>query len=455
MSIHLYNTLTRKIEEFKPINPPTVTFYTCGATVYDYAHLGHLRKYTNDDLLKRALMYNDYKVKHLQNVTDVGHLTSDADAGEDKFEKGARREGKSVWEIAKFYEKDFYDQLPLMNILPPDIISRATEHIDSQIALIKTLMEKGFAYETPTAVFFDVTKFKDYGKLSGQKLSEKITGARADVVVDPNKKHPHDFALWVKRVGEHKNHTMHWESPWGDGFPGWHIECSAMAMQYLGDEIDIHTGGVDHIPVHHENEIAQSESATGKTFARFWVHHEMLIVDNTKMGKSLGNFYRLKDILDKGYAPVHLRYLYLTAHYRQKLNFTWEALDGAKNSYENLSRLVLSKKLSGKSGATKYSNHFLEAINDDLNIPKALAVFWEALKDENFSYDEALKFDKIFGLKLDSLREKVVPQEVLDLARKRDALRAEKKFKEADEIRLQIEKMGFGVEDSKEGTRVV
>ncbi|OGC49836.1 cysteine--tRNA ligase [candidate division WWE3 bacterium RIFCSPHIGHO2_01_FULL_40_23] len=464
MVFSIYNSLSRKVEGFKPLDPPNATLYTCGPTVYDYTHIGHLRKYTGDDLLKRALIYNGYKVKHVQNVTDVGHLASDADEGEDKLEKGAKREGKSVWDVARFYEKDFNDSVGKMNILPPDIICRATENIDAQVDLIKALFQKSFAYETSSAVYFDVGKFKDYGRLSGQDLSEKKVGVRDDVIIDSEKKNPYDFALWVKRVGVHKDHAMHWESPWGDGFPGWHIECSAMSMKYLGDTIDIHTGGVDHIPVHHENEIAQSEGATGKPFVRYWVHHEFLLVDGGKMSKSLNNFYRLKDVKDRGFHPLQLRYLFLNTHYRQKLNFTWDALRGAENSLSHLYELAAAKKAIPENYPEdlRIVNNFnvalLSAVNDDLNIPKALGVFWEMAKHPNVPYVSLIQADKIFGLGFDDFSEvnlrREVPLEILDLAKKRDELRENKEFDEADKIRAEIERKGFVVEDTPSGTQI-
>ncbi len=458
MPFKIYNSLSRKIEEFKPVNPPNVSLYTCGPTVYLFAHIGHLRKYTNDDLLRRVISANGYKVKHVQNITDVGHLVSDADTGEDKMEKGAKSVGKTVWEVAKFYEAQFFDSLKKMNILMPDVICRATEHIDIQINLIQKLFDKGFAYETDEAVYFDVTKFPSYGALSGQKLTEKMTGARADVHLDPNKKNPTDFVLWFKRVGHFANHQMHWDSPWGDGFPGWHIECSAMSMKYLGETIDIHTGGIDHIPVHHENEIAQSEAATGKKFVNYWVHWEFLVVDNTKMSKSLDNFYTLDDITKKGFSSMALRYLFLTTHYKQKLNFTWEALEGAQNSWNNLNRLILEKKEKVDSGVGSKDplvTQFYADINNDLNMPKALATMWEMVKSEQGTFASIMLADKVLGLELGTVENRTVPKEVLDLSVKRDDLRSQGKFEEADKMRRKISELGFEVEDTPDGTRII
>ena len=319
----LYNTLSRKIEEFESINPLHVSMYICGPTVYWSTHICHMSKYVGDDILRRVLTYNGYNVKEVMNVTDVGHLTSDADEGEDKMEKGATREGLSVWDIAKKYEKEFIDTMDALNVIRPNILCHATENIPEQIALIKKLEEKGYVYQTAAAVYFDVSKFPDYFRLSGQKLEEKVTGARNEVVVDPQKKHPYDFALWMKCVGRFKNHIMRWESPWGEGFPGWHIECSAMSMKFLGEQFDIHTGGIDHIGVHHPAEIAQSEAATGKKpFVKYWVHRVHIMVDGKKMSKSLGNFYELKDVTKRGFEPLAIRYLFLTGHYRKAMNFT-------------------------------------------------------------------------------------------------------------------------------------
>src|SRR3989344_797670 len=319
--LKLYNTLTKQEEEFKPINSSKVGMYTCGPTVYDYTHIGHLRKYIGDDILRRLLEVNGYEVKHIQNVTDVGHLTSDADEGDDKLEKGAKEKNMTVWELAKFFEDYFYKSLSEVNILRPHVVARATEHIGEQIKLIQKLEENGFIYQTDEAIYFDVSKFPGYTKLSGQKLEDKNVGSRAEVRVDSQKKNPQDFTLWFFTVGHFASHEMRWPSPWGEGFPGWHIECSAISMEFLGNTLDIHTGGVDHIPVHHTNEIAQSQGATGEQFVRFWVHHNFLQVDGEKMSKSKKNFYTVEDIKKKGFDPMALRYLMLTAHYRDKINF--------------------------------------------------------------------------------------------------------------------------------------
>lgn len=465
----IFNSLTRKKEEFIPISPPSVGMYTCGQTVYDYTHIGHGRKYVMDDVLRRTLVANGFKVKHVQNVTDVGHLVSDADEGEDKLEKGARKTGKTVWEVAEYFTKNFYESMDKLNNLRPDVICKATEHIAEQIAMIKKLEERGFAYDTPEAVYFDVSKFEGYGELFGQNLSEKKTAVRDEVVKDPNKKNPQDFVLWFKRVGKYKDHVMHWDSPWKDGFPGWHIECSAMSTKYLGEQFDIHTGGEDHLSVHHPNEIAQAEGATGKQpFVKYWVHHAFLMVDGRKMSKSLGNFYTIEDVEGKGFDPIALRYFYLGAHYKDPLNFTWEALQGAQNTLKKLreivgtfreeeTRIVLSQEKLGK--VEDYRARFMEAVNDDLATPRALAVMWEALKSNVPSadkYDLIMGFDEILGLGLKTVatEDVVIPKDIQDLAVQRTKLRAEGKYTEADKVRETIEQEGYTVIDSPQGTKV-
>jgi cysteinyl-tRNA synthetase len=467
--LKLYKTLTRKVEEFEPLHPPKVGLYTCGMTVYDFAHIGHGRKYVEDDILRRVLTRFGYEVTHVQNVTDVGHLSSDADAGEDKMEKGAAKAGKTVWEVADFFTKHFYSSMDRLNVLRPTIVCKATEHIKEQIALVAKLMAKGYAYDTPEAVYFDVTKFTSYGALSGQKLDEKKTAARGDVKTGEHKKHAADFALWFKRVGRFADHAMHWESPWGDGFPGWHVECSAMSMKYLGDTIDIHTGGIDHIPVHHPNEIAQSEGATGKPFVRFWVHHNFLQVDGKKMSKSLGNYYTVEDVVAKGFDPLALRYFYFGAHYRVEQNFTWEALTNAARSLEELrlqisnlksqipKRAALSQEKMEKIDA--FRQKFDDAVGNDLNMPQALAVVWEVVKSNippGDKYDLLINFDEVLGLNLKeaaSVTHKVssMTSEVEELLVKREAFRAAGKFEEADDVRKQIEEAGYLIEDTPEG----
>jgi cysteinyl-tRNA synthetase len=467
----LYNSLSREVEEFVPLNPPVVSMYTCGPTVYGYASIGHGKKYVGDDLLRRVLTYNGFEVNHVQNVTDVGHLVSDSDEGEDKMEKGARLSGKNVWEVAEYFMKDFYQSMDLLNILRPSKVCRATDHIPEQVELIQKLLKKGFAYETPEAVYFEVAKFPRYDSLFGQNLAEKQVAVRDEVQTGEHKKSPVDFALWFKAVGRFANHSMQWDSPFGKGFPGWHIECSAMSMKYLGETFDIHTGGEDHLSVHHPNEIAQAEAATGKPMARFWVHHVFLKVDGQKMGKSLGNVYRVQEVMEKGFSPMALRYLFLTAHYRTPLNFTWSSLASAQNAYDKLlqfvtetrrkdgegSRTALSKEKLKKLDSYKF--RFMEAVNNDLNFPQALAVMWEMMKSNIPDYDkldQLLDWDQMLGLKLSEAGFAVakIPDDIMNMAAKRQELRTSGKYVEADELRVEIEKRGFKVEDSKMGIRV-
>ncbi len=456
--LKLFNTLSRKIEEFVPLEKGKVGMYTCGPTVYDFTHIGHLRKYINDDILKKTLQANGYSVHHVMNITDVGHLTSDEDSGEDKMEKGAKESGRTVWEVAKFYEDYFFKSVTEVNIERADIVCRATEHIGAQIKLIKRLEIRDYTYQTKHAIYFDVSKFKDYGKLSGQKLEDKEVGSRADVFVDKGKKHPADFALWFFTVGHFKDHTMRWSSPWGEGFPGWHIECSAMSMEYLGETFDIHTGGIDHIPVHHENEIAQSEGATGKQFVKYWVHHDFVNIDKQKMSKSKKNFLKVEEIVEKGYDPMALRYLYLTAHYRSEMAFSFDSLSSAQAALERLRSEIREWRL-GSEKPGEYYEKFLEALNQDLNMPRALAVVWEMVKSDLPSEKksaELLEMDKVLGLELDKyIGKKIeIPEEVSKLVDQREKARLEKDFKRSDELRNEIKKLGFEVEDSAEGTSV-
>lgn len=446
-----------------PIDPPNVGIYSCGPTVYDYAHIGHIRRYVGDDILKRVLELNGYKVKHVMNITDVGHLTSDADTGEDKMEKAAKRLGKSAGDIAKFFEEQFFASIDSLNIKRPDVVSRATEHIPDQIELIRKLEEKGFTYKTGDGIYFDTSKLTDYGKLGGEKRGIK-PGARVDVA---GKKNPTDFALW-KFSPKDKKRQMEWDSPWGIGFPGWHIECSAMSMKYLGETFDIHTGGIDHLPIHHPNEIAQSETATSKPFVRFWLHHEFLQVNGQKMSKSLGNLYTIDDVKKKGFDPLSLRYLYLTAHYKDPLNFTWESLSSAQSAFNKLRSQVLAAK-DQKSRTTlspekqvkldDYRKKFVRAINDDLNTPQALALLWEMMKSNLPSedkYDLALSFDEVLGLRLaESIATQRLPTtEVKKLVEEREKLRSEGKFEESDKIRKRIFEKGYLLEDTPEGPRL-
>lgn len=450
--MRLYNTLTHTISEFEPLDGKIVKMYACGPTVYDYAHIGHLRKYIGDDILRRTLE-REWEVKHVMNVTDVGHLTSDADSGEDKMEKGAKKFGKTVLEVARLFEDDFLKSISLVNVLRPTVIARATEHIADQIALIEELVVKGFTYKTPQAIYFNVSKFPDYTKLSKQDLDDKIAGVRQEVVVDSQKKNPADFALWFFTTGKFANHVLRWSSPWGEGFPGWHIECSAMAMRYLGPTIDIHTGGVDHISVHHTNEIAQSECATGQEFVRFFIHHEFLRVDGEKMSKSLGNIYTLKDLKDKGFSPLAFRYLTFQTHYRAEMNFTWEALVSATSALTKIYEAASIFTEIHKDADIEYERDFFEALNHDLNMPKALSILWDLLRTPKVALPHKAatirEMDKVLGLDIfenAKLMNKIPPR-VLKLAEDRDFLRHNRQYTQADHLRNRIEKMGYVVKD--------
>ena len=457
MALKLFNTSSREIEEFKPLREKEVTFYSCGPTVYDFAHIGNLRTYIFVDILKRVLEFNDYKVKHVMNITDVGHLTGDGDEGEDKIEKGARRELKSTWEIAEFYTKAFKDDLHKLNIIEPSIWAKATDHIAEQIDLIKKLEEKGFLYKISDGLYFDTSKFPDYGKLARLNLEGQEEGARVEI--NSEKKNPTDFAVWKFSPPDQKR-QMEWQSPWGVGFPGWHIECSAMSMKYLGETIDIHTGGIDHIPVHHSNEIAQSESATGKQFVRYWLHGEFLLVNEGRMGKSENNFITLNDLVERGYEPIIYRFFCLSSHYRSKLNFSWEAMDGAKNGWTKLKLKFLNLGRINGQVNTEIIQKFRDIINDDLSVPNALAYVWEILKIDIPDGDKRatlLEIDKVLGLDLENIKiEKVeIPDDVRELAEKRKEEREKKKFDKADEIRKLILEKGWEVEDATDGYRLV
>jgi len=378
MVLKLFNTMSRKLEEFKSIKNNEVGLYTCGPTVYWYAHIGNLRSYVFADVLKRTLLYNKYDVKHVMNITDVGHLTSDSDTGEDKMEKAKVREGKNAWEIAKFYEKSFFNDIEKLNIIRPDKTPRATEEIKEQIELIEKIEKNGYAYKTDDGIYFDTSKMKDYGKLARLDVKKLKAGARVEMV--EGKKNPTDFALW-KFSPKDKQRDMEWESPWGVGFPGWHAECSTMSTKYLGETFDIHTGGIDHIPIHHTNEIAQSIAANGVEPVNYWMHNEFLIEKDGKMSKSKGDFLTLKVLEEKGYTPLDYRYLLLTTSYRKQMFFTWKALDGVKITMEKLRNKILEIKSVGGTINEGYKNKFTEAINDDLNTSTALAIMWEMLKD--------------------------------------------------------------------------
>ncbi|MEI8096852.1 MAG: cysteine--tRNA ligase [Candidatus Moraniibacteriota bacterium] len=464
-----YNTLTKSKEEFQPLEPGKVGMYVCGPTVYGYIHIGNIRAYTFSDTLRRVLEDASYEVRMIKNITDVGHLTDDdiaqGDSGEDKIEKKARAEKKTPAEIALFYEEYFHQTENLINILPAHYFPRATAHVKQMIVLIEELIGKGHAYEKNGNVFLDVTTFPDYGKLSGNTLENLKVGARLEE--HPDKKNPWDFALWLKAP---EGHIMHWTSPWSEGYPGWHIECSAMSMEYLGNTLDIHTGGEDNIFPHHEAEIVQSEGVTEKTFSRYWLHTRHILVDGEKMSKSKGNFYVLEDIISKGFSPMDLRMLFVSAHYRSQMNFTWESLEQAKKNRETLFTVV--EKVSALSpeknndtafDGEEYLTLVREAMQDDLNSPEALAVTLELTKKINTLLDknEPIRqsalitvFEKIFFLFGLKQEKNIIPEDIHAFAQAREKARVEKDFAESDRLRDLISARGYKVEDTTSGYQV-
>lgn len=451
----IYNSLSRKKENLVVENN-TVKMYTCGPTVYYFPHIGNMRAYIFMDLLRKSLKYCGFNINGVMNITDVGHLVSDSDEGEDKMEIAARRENKNPYQIADFYTNCFFNDLSRLNIELPEHVEKVTNIIDDMINFIKELEKKGYTYIIDDGVYFDVQKFKKYGELSGKDLSKMGVNR-----IDENKQkhHPFDFALW-KFVPE--NHIMKWPSPWGTGCPGWHIECSALGEKYLGNSIDIHTGGIDHKPIHHENEIAQNDAKEGKQVVKNWMHVEFLQVDGGKMSKSLGNLYTLNQLIEKGYTPIDFRYMNLLTHYRKSLNFTFSSLDSAKSALKSLKNLVNEHKnqnyITKQEILDNYNKEFIDAISDDLNIPLAVGVLWKMLRNEQKSndiYNQALKFDKVLSLDLDKNDEtktqEEIPQEILDLANQRKIARENKDYKLSDEIRNKINEMGFNIKDTKEG----
>jgi len=451
--IYLFDTYTREKRKFVPLKKNKVTIYSCGPTVYDFPHIGNLRAYIFSDTLRRVFELNGYEVKQVINITDVGHLVSDGDNGDDKMEVGARRENRSAWEIAEHYTDIFKQNLAQINIREPNIWSKATDHIAEQIALIKRLEVGGYTYQTSDGVYFDTSKVADYGYLARLDVGGLEAGARVEV--NEEKRNYTDFALW-KFSPKGQKRQMEWESPWGIGFPGWHIECSAMAMKYLGETIDIHTGGIDHIPVHHTNEIAQSECATGKQFARYWMHVAFLTVTGKKMSKSLGNFATLNDIVERGYDPLVFRYMVLTSHYRSSLNFTWNNLDGIQKSLFSLREKIVNWKLSDKDVPDNaFIRKFIERINDDINTPQVIALMWDIANDKSLSDGvkkaTILEFDKVLGLELEKNVVVEVPHEIKLLAEQRDELRREKKWEESDLVREKIFEKGYEIKDTANG----
>lgn len=470
--LQLYNTLTNKKEKFKSLKDGVVTMYNCGLTVYDYAHIGNLRAFIFADVLRRYLEYKGFNVKQVMNFTDVGHMFEDIDIGEDKMEAAARREEKDPWAIADFYIQAFLEDSEKMNFEEPTVRPRATDHIEEMIRLTEVLIKNGYAYVVNGSVYFDVAKFEDYGKLSGNTVEKLKAGAGGRVEYNPDKKNQFDFALWINDP----NHVMNWESPWCEkGYPGWHIECSAMAMKYLGETIDIHTGGVDNMFPHHENEIAQSEAATGKKFVNYWLHNEHLLVEGRKMSKSLGNFYTLRDLLAKGYNPKAIRYLLMSTHYRQQLNFTFEGLESAQNAVDRLTNFTYRlMDVGGKGCGGKIEgliddvqNHFEEAMDDDLNISLGLASIFQFIREVNKLIDEnmlskeeaeevyqlMMKFDRVLGVIGETKKKEKLSEKAEDLIRKREEARRDKDWEKADKIREQLREMGIIIEDTPQGVK--
>lgn len=454
MTLRLYDTYSRNVREFKPLNPPEVGLYTCGPTVYDYAHIGNLRTYMFEDILRRVLEFNEYAVKHVMNITDVGHLTSDADTGEDKMEEGTRRTGKSAWEIAEIYTQAFKDDLRHLNILEPTIWCKATDHIQEQIDFIHCIEANGYTYRTADGLYFDTSRLKDYGYLARLDIEGLQAGTRIDMA---EKRHPTDFALWKFSPPETQR-QMEWESPWGVGFPGWHIECSAMAAKYLGPFFDIHCGGEDHIPVHHTNEIAQTQAYHGTNLANFWLHGYFLQLHDAKMAKSAGDFLRLQTVIDRGYDPLVYRLFCLNAHYRSKLSFAWESMDSAATALERLRTAVYELGSAG-SPDTAFIDRFRESINNDLNMPQTIALTWEVVKSDlpdPTKKATIVEFDKVLGLRLAVWEpsEIVVPDEIRALLQQRQQARSEKRWQDADALRDQIAAAGYEVRDTPQGPRV-
>ncbi|WP_392486278.1 cysteine--tRNA ligase [Haloimpatiens sp. FM7315] len=468
MNFYVYNTLTRKKEKLIPLREGEISMYTCGPTVYNFAHIGNLRTYIFEDVLKKSLEYEGSRVKHVMNITDVGHLQSDADEGEDKMSLGAKRENKSPYEIARFYEKAFFEDCNKLNIKKPTHTCRATEHIEDMINLIQNLQNKGFTYEVNGNVYYEIDKFKNYNKLANLSISELEAGNRVEV--DENKKNPLDFVLWFTN-SKFKNHIMQWNSPWGVGFPGWHIECSAMAIKYLGERADIHCGGVDHIPVHHTNEIAQSEAFLGHKWINYWIHGEFLVLDNGKMSKSMGNFLTLNRLIEEGFDPLDYRYFCLQSKYRKQLVFSFENLEEARVSYKRLKERIYSinEKVKNEENINEisikhYKDKFKKEISDDLNIANAFTVLYEVLKDNSLKEAEKIylvnDFDKVLSLNLLDFREEKSrnsekPEEtfITKLITEREDARKSKNWAKADEIRNKLLEMKVELIDTKDGAK--
>lgn len=458
MELSFFNTLTRQIELFKPICPGKVSLYTCGPTVYNYAHIGNLRTYIFEDILRRALEQSGFQVNHVMNITDVGHLESDADAGDDKMALASKREKKSPWDIARYYEEAFFKDCEALNLKRPTVVCRATEHIAEMQAMVQKLIDKDYAYVVDGNVYFRISKFKDYAQLSRRNLDELLEGARVDI--DQRKENGLDFVLWFSQ-SKFPNQIMQWDSPWGRGFPGWHIECSAMASQYLGEQIDIHCGGVDHISVHHSNEIAQSEGCFGHRWVNLWMHGEFLVLDKGKMSKSTGGFLTLESLKNHGFEAIHYRYLCLGAHYRSQLFFSFEALQAAKNAFESLKNRVVSWKLDPQKGsspekAEAYWQRFHQTIAHDLDMPVALSVMWEMVKDSSLGSKAQLdlieQFDQVLGLGVKNFQKVSLSPELMTLVQEREQARAAKNWAKADVLRNVLFEKGICLKDSPTGT---
>ncbi len=454
MNINIYNTLTHKKEDFKPIKDKEVSMYSCGPTVYSFAHIGNFRTYIFVDSLRRMFKYNGYNMKHVMNITDVGHLTSDADTGEDKMEKAARKEGKDPYEIAEFYKNAFMADMKKLNIDMPETVTKATDNINQMMEMVKEIIANGYAYETSTGIYFDVSKLDKYPVLSNNSVEGQEAGARIEV--DPEKKNPYDFAIWIKAP---ENHIMKWDSPWGKSYPGWHIECSAMGRRFLGENFDIHTGGVDHIPVHHENEIAQCKGAFGHNPANYWMHCEFLLVDGGKMSKSLGNVYTISQLNENGVEALAYKLFCFSSHYRNKLNFTWEGVKASQVALNRLRNGYLTQK-HGKDEVeenviAEFEEKFHAAINDDLNMPVAIGIVWDAIKYEKKSEKIAKlieKFDEVLGLDLANsekyLNKNVeIPEEIRKYAEERKEAKSNKDWAKADELRNLIQEKGYTIKD--------
>ena len=458
MEIKLYNTLTHSKEKFVPIDKNEIKIYSCGPTVYGYAHIGNFRTYVFMDNLRRMFKYNGYNLKHVMNITDVGHLTSDADTGEDKMEKAAKKEGKNPYEIADFYTKAFMKDIEKLNIDLPDIISKATDNIPEMLEMVKKIVSNGYAYETSNGIYFDGSKVDKYPVLSNNKVEGQEAGAR--IQVDKEKKNPYDFAIWIKAP---ENHLMKWDSPWGKSYPGWHLECSAIGKKFLGEHFDIHTGGIDHVPIHHENEIAQSKGATGKIPANYWMHTEFLLVDGGKMSKSLGNVYTLDELQERNIEPLAFKLFCYTSHYRNKLNFTFEGVNASEKALGRLREGYIShingKEIADKDKLESYKKRFTLAINDDLNMPLAMGIVWELIREEKKSPEYAKlleEFDEVLGLNLKNYKKKSIeiPKDVQNLIEERIEARKNKDWKKSDTLRDMIKIKGFIVKDTPNGVEV-